>query len=254
MTLHGDRPTETQSGSQSPVNDASATGSGVKRAALPKADSVESIKRAKTGSNSPARRTVIEVLNTPPVESPLPKLDSANGTDGYFKDAVKSSTGTDSADAAPAKSDAKPEQEQPVAKEATPAKDDVVMESTAHAAEPAKSQSRPNTPPIEPAPPAAPTNGEDVTMGEPEPEATTESAPAAVAAAAAPSSDADAARPPTPPIEPSTSQADAPKADTSAPTVAQTESVDTSAVDAPQPAVAAAATATETGAEAEKKD
>lgn len=81
MTLHGDRPSNADSGSASPA-------AGSKRPASPKMDAIQAVKKSKSGSDSPATRTVIEVLNTPSVESPLPRTENGSNGDGYFKDAL----------------------------------------------------------------------------------------------------------------------------------------------------------------------
>lgn len=189
MTLHGDRPSEPRSGSQSPANATSVAGA--KRAASHKQDSAESVKRTKNDSDSPARRTVIEVLNTPNVDSPVPKMDSTNGTEGsYFKSAESKKT---SATPDPPKSGEETTQaaaagpEVPIPDVAeTAVKEDVEIPA---AAEP----SRPDTPPMDA--PSAPVVNEDVVMAEPDAPTDLEpvSAPTPAAAAApAPSSESQA--------------------------------------------------------------
>jgi len=81
MTLHGDRPSNADSGSASPS-------AGSKRPASPKLDAIQAVKKSKSGSDSPATKTVIEVLNTPSVESPLPRAENGSNGDEYFKDAL----------------------------------------------------------------------------------------------------------------------------------------------------------------------
>jgi len=80
MTLHGDRPSNSASGSASPS-------AGSKRPASPKNDALQSVKKSKSASDSPATRTVLEVINTPTGASPAPPSDSAGNGDGYFKGA-----------------------------------------------------------------------------------------------------------------------------------------------------------------------
>lgn len=164
MTLHGDRPTETKSGSNSPVNASSVAGA--KRPASPKQESLEAVKKAKNESSSPARRTVIEVLNTPSVDSPVPKVDSSNGNGGdeYFKGTTEKK-GLSSPGVAKSAVE-KASEEAPKETTGAPA----LTESGEESTETAKAPARPETPPIEaPAPSTeAPAGNEDVTMAEPD--------------------------------------------------------------------------------------
>ena len=182
MTLHGDRPSEPRSGSASPANPTSATGAGTKRAASPKQDSLESVKRAKNGSDSPVRRTVIEVLNTPSVDSPLAKPEGAAPNDEYFKASDKKPSETpDSPKTAEGIKQDTTQESAPTVPE-TESKE-VAEEITKSADAP-----RPDTPPMEAAPSApaapepAPATNEDVTMAEPDASAAATAEPAVEAA------------------------------------------------------------------------
>ena len=184
MSLHSDRRSEPRSGSQSPVNPMSAVAGGIKRSASPpKQDSLESVKRAKnSGSDSPARRTVIEVLNTPNVDSPLAKADGASGSDGYFKP----TTDKQPADASNAPKVAE-EVKEDAGQEQTPAASEPATKEVSEEAPASADSVRPDTPPVEAAPaaPAAAAN-EDVTMAESDAPAATESTTEAAAATAPP--------------------------------------------------------------------
>lgn len=188
MSLHSDRRSEPRSGSQSPVNPMSAATGGIKRSASPpKQDSLESVKRAKnSGSDSPARRTVIEVLNTPNVDSPLAKTDGASGSEGYYKGTTDKQP-SDAPDTPKVPEEVKEDAKQGQTPDVSaPAAKEVAQETPATA-----DPSRPDTPPMEaapatPAPDAAPAANEDVTMAESDapaaPESTTEPAAAAPSA------------------------------------------------------------------------
>jgi hypothetical protein len=93
MTLHGDRPSNADSGSASPS-------AGSKRPASPKLDTVQAVKKSKSGSDSPATRTVIEVLNTPSVDSPLPRTENGSNGDGYFKGVLAKNSESNGSEAA----------------------------------------------------------------------------------------------------------------------------------------------------------
>jgi glucose repression mediator protein len=169
MTLHGDRPSGGESDGSSP-GPASGAGTNKRSATSPKVESVQAVKRAKNGSDSPATRTVIEVLNTPNVASPVPRTEAASNGEGYFKGAQIPKPESNNG--------AQPVSSETETKESAPTPAVEVPPQT----EPVKAtEDRPPTPPSEPvaAPPAAAV--EDVTMAEPE-----QSAPVVEAIAPAP--------------------------------------------------------------------
>jgi hypothetical protein len=137
MTLHGDRP----SGSRSESPAAKSHGT-------PNLGSVQTVKQSNSGSDSPAKRTVIEVLNTPSVDSPATRTENGSNGDGYFKDAVP-----------------KPAEPTEASSEAVQEKNEnAATEPTAASAAPVAEEPKALTPPAER--PAAP--ADDVTMAEAE--------------------------------------------------------------------------------------
>lgn len=194
MTLHGDRPSGGESDGSSPAP-VSATGTNKRAATSPKVDSLQAVKRAKNGSDSPATRTVIEVLNTPSVDSPAARNESSNTGEGYFKGDVPPAPATSNADQA-ATAEEKPKDAPAESAAAAPSSEAIPS------SEPTKeTEAKVATPPMAPvAAPAA--QSEDVVMSEPEqpaPEApapVVEPTPAAVRTENVEKVEAEAAAPP----------------------------------------------------------
>lgn len=199
MTLHGDRRSGGESDGSSP-GPASGAGTNKRSATSPKVESVQAVKRAKNGSDSPATRTVIEVLNTPNVASPVPRTEGGSNGEGYFKGAQipkpESNNGAQSVSS------------ETETKESAPASAPVPAVEAPPQAESVKAtEDRPPTPPSEPvaAPPAAAV--EDVMMAEPEQSAPVDEAPVLAPAPAAPQS-IETAEPVQPPAQPEAASAD----------------------------------------------
>jgi hypothetical protein len=250
MTLHGDRPSNSASPSGSPS-------AGSKRPASPKLDAVQSVKKSKSATGSPATRVVLEVINTPTVDSPIPRTDGASNGDGYFKGVEPKIAEATTTEAAPETSE----------KTVGSTVESVASETVSAPSAPAPAEeTKAPTPPAAPVADTAST--EDVTMADVEP--TAPAAETAVAPTTADSAPAEAAQSAaeTSTIEPTASEPTITETAAPAPAAAKPESsameVDAPAEserpatpDLPAPPAATAATTTETPAqptEDEKKE